>query len=58
MLRQALGRSAWRAGRQATVACRALSTTPQRNAEVELTIGEALSLRRLNWPLHVSNYRR
>lgn len=39
MLRQALGRSAWRAGRQATLASRTLSTTAQRNAEVELTIG-------------------
>lgn len=40
MLRQALGRSAWRAGRQATVAGRCLSTTAPRKAEVELTIGE------------------
>jgi hypothetical protein len=39
MLRQALGRSAWRSGRQAILASRTLSTTPQRNAEVELTIG-------------------
>jgi hypothetical protein len=44
MLRQALGRSGWRAGRQATIASRAFSATTQRNAEVELTIGEHTSL--------------
>lgn len=40
MLRQTLARSAWRTGRQAANASRALSTTPKRNAEVELTIGK------------------
>jgi NADH dehydrogenase (ubiquinone) Fe-S protein 1 len=45
MLRQALGRSAWRAGRQATVAGRCLSTTASRKAEVELTIdGKKVSI--------------
>jgi hypothetical protein len=57
MLRQALGRSAWRAGRQATLASRTLSTTAQRNAEVELTIGEIIRSLQLNCALPVANYR-
>ncbi|KAH8906979.1 NADH-quinone oxidoreductase [Coniochaeta sp. PMI_546] len=45
MLRQALGRTAWRSSRQAAVASRSFSTTPSRNAEVELTIdGKKVSI--------------
>lgn len=46
MLRQALGRTAWRSSRQAAVASRCFSTTPSRKAEVELTIGESDACRR------------
>ena len=51
MLRQALGRTAWRSSRQAAVASRCLSTTASRNAEVELTIGEHRVDMRLCWGL-------
>jgi NADH dehydrogenase (ubiquinone) Fe-S protein 1 len=42
MLRQSLARSAWRTGRRAVNVSRSFATTPQRHAEVELTIGECL----------------
>jgi NADH dehydrogenase (ubiquinone) Fe-S protein 1 len=46
MLRQSLARSAWRTGRVAANVSRSFATTPQRHAEVELTIGKlALELR-------------
>ncbi|KAI1210548.1 NADH-ubiquinone oxidoreductase 78 kDa subunit mitochondrial precursor [Annulohypoxylon truncatum] len=45
MLRQSLARSAWRTGRQAARSSRAFSATPQRPAEVELTIdGKKVSI--------------
>ncbi|KAI0900391.1 NADH-ubiquinone oxidoreductase 78 kDa subunit mitochondrial precursor [Annulohypoxylon nitens] len=45
MLRQSLARSAWRTGRQAARYSRAFSATPQRPAEVELTIdGKKVSI--------------
>lgn len=40
MLRQSLARSAWRAGRRTAHVSRTFATTPQRQAEVELTIGK------------------
>ncbi|PNY26645.1 NADH-ubiquinone oxidoreductase 78 kDa subunit, mitochondrial [Tolypocladium capitatum] len=45
MLRQSLARSAWRTGRRAANASRAFATTPQRQAEVELTVGERPRIR-------------
>jgi len=50
MLRQTLGRSALRAGRQAVNASRAFSATAQRPAEVELTIGNLIVPYPVNWP--------
>ncbi|KAI2473325.1 NADH-ubiquinone oxidoreductase 78 kDa subunit mitochondrial precursor [Annulohypoxylon bovei var. microspora] len=45
MLRQSLARSAWRTGRHAARSSRAFSATPQRPAEVELTIdGKKVSI--------------
>lgn len=45
MLRQTLARTAWRTGRQAANnASRTFATTGQRQAEVELTIGELAEL--------------
>ncbi|KJZ80370.1 hypothetical protein HIM_00220 [Hirsutella minnesotensis 3608] len=45
MLRHNLARSAWRAGRRAANPTRAFATTPQRQAEVELTVdGKKVSI--------------
>ena len=44
MLRHALARSAWRTGRRAAGASRALATTQRRQAEVELTVGKRRSM--------------